>query len=64
MSKPIEIKVSGCGNCPLFNLGEEKMKCTHPFNNYDGERESEWYEYCPLKETETIISFKRHEKGN
>lgn len=57
--KPIEIKVRGCEKCPMaiFNMWEGKTICNHPYNMYDGNKEGEFIEHCPLKETETIIKF-------
>ena len=61
--KPMEIKVRGCDNCPIWNyvLGNELSTCEHPYNMYDGNKSEEFIEHCPLKETETIIKFERDE---
>lgn len=57
--KPIEIKVRGCMSCPFYHCNDGWMECIHPFNMYDGNKEDEFIENCPLKETDTIIKFER-----
>lgn len=57
--KPIEIKVSGCDGCMFWQVDNPNGYCLHPYNMYDGQKESEFIEHCPLKESETIIKFVR-----
>lgn len=62
MSKAIEIKVKGCAKCPFWQYIEtsiEEYICSHPCNMYDGIKQSEFIEHCPLKQTDTIIKFER-----
>jgi hypothetical protein len=64
---PIEIKVSECYGCPFWHQeGDYSMVdyyCKHPCQYYDGNKEDEFIEHCPLKQSETIIKFERDGKA-
>jgi hypothetical protein len=63
MSKSIEIKVSGCEGCPfsVYHKGDEMQICNHPYQYYDGYKEEEFIEHCPLKQMVTVIKFERRQ---
>jgi hypothetical protein len=64
MSKSIEIKVSGCEGCPFWREAEYSMPecyCNHPYKYYDGNKEDEFIEHCPLKQMDTVIKFERRQ---
>jgi len=65
MSKSIEIKVSGCEGCPFWHEIEDHLLteyvCKHPYQYYDGNKEDEFIEHCPLKQMDTVIKFERRQ---
>lgn len=57
----IEIKINKCFNCPFWDIMDGVGYCNHPMNYYDGNRESEFIEHCPLKQGKTTIVWEREQ---
>ena len=58
----MEIKVTGCDDCPFKQVDDYGCQsCSHPFNHYDGNKD-EWFEYCPLKQADTVVKFEKPQK--
>lgn len=58
----MEIKVTGCDDCPFKQVDDYGCQsCSHPNNMYDGNKD-EWFEYCPLKQADTVVKFEKPQK--